>query len=281
MLGMRKLAVLGTFLVAITLSVSIEAQTPNNQAVPETRQPQAASLSEALDRGVAAYKDGHYDDAIELFRQAVALDAASSQARLYLGSAYAQEVVPALNTPENLANAKNAIDNLKMVPEGGPNYLAALKSIASVYSNVNRMNEAREAQLQALKIEPSDAEPHYTVGVLDYTEAYKNARTVLAANGLQDDGVGNAKLAVSPCLELRDKNSALISDGIDHLTRAIELNPKYDDAMAYMNLVYRRRADLSCGDESIRAADIAQADQWVQRAIATRKQNDAASSPPK
>ena len=106
MLGMRKLAVLGTFLVAITLSVSIEAQTPNNQAVPETRQPQAASLSEALDRGVAAYKDGHYDDAIELFRQAVALDAASSQARLYLGSAYAQEVVPALNTPENLANAK-------------------------------------------------------------------------------------------------------------------------------------------------------------------------------
>ena len=149
------------------------------------------------------------------------------------------------------------IDNLKMVPEGDPNYLAVLKSIASVYSNINRMDEARETQRQVLKIEPSDAEAHYTVGVLDYTEAYKNARTALAANGLEDDGMGNAKLAVSPCLELREKNSALISDGIDQLTRAIELNSKYDDAMAYMNLVYRRRADLACGDESVRAADTA------------------------
>ena len=32
------------------------------------------------------------------------------------------------------------------------------------------------------------------------------------------------------------------------LEKALELRPDYDDAMAYMNLMYRERADLQCDD---------------------------------
>ena len=36
--------------------------------------------------------------------------------------------------------------------------------------------------------------------------------------------------------------------------------PTYDDAMQYLQLTYRRKADLECGDEAARKADMAKVD---------------------
>jgi hypothetical protein len=61
-----------------------------------------------------------------------------------------------------------------------------------------------------------------------------------------------------------------------YLQRAVEINPNYDDAMQYLNLTYRRKADLECPNDAARKADLAQADEWVQKAIGARKANEAA-----
>ena len=44
---------------------------------------------------------------------------------------------------------------------------------------------------------------------------------------------------------------------MQYLKKAVELNPTYDDAMQYLNLTYRRKADLECGDDAARKADLA------------------------
>ena len=36
----------------------------------------------------------------------------------------------------------------------------------------------------------------------------------------------------------------MVDDGIANLKKAIELKPDYDDAMTYLNLLYRRKADM-------------------------------------
>ena len=41
--------------------------------------------------------------------------------------------------------------------------------------------------------------------------------------------------------------------------------------MAYMNLLYRRRGDLQCGDEGARSADLKTADEWVDKTLAVKK----------
>jgi translation initiation factor 2B subunit (eIF-2B alpha/beta/delta family) len=41
-----------------------------------------------------------------------------------------------------------------------------------------------------------------------------------------------------------DKFGALVDEGIDSLKKAIERRPDYDDAMTYLNLLYRRKADM-------------------------------------
>ncbi len=73
------------------------------------------------------------------------------------------------------------------------------------------------------------------------------------------------------CEELKTKNGPAIQEGIDSLNKAIQLRPDYDDAMAYMNLMYRERADVECDDEAARAEDLKTADHWVDETLRVKK----------
>ncbi len=262
--------VICTLLLAHFVNVSAQTST-----APPTPEPSDTSLQSALDHGAAAFQAARYDAAVQHFKTAVSLDPTSAKAHLYLGTAYAYQVVPNLDTPENRATANHALQALKPIPETDPDFLPALREIAAVYRNTAQIDLAREAQLHILQLEPSDPEAHYTLGVLDWQQAYSNARAVLAQNGLTDDGNGNPTLPRSACLTLRGENGPLVHDGLDHLTRAIELRPNYDDAMQYLQLTLRRDADLACGDDATRAEDLAKADLWTSKAMAARKQNES------
>ncbi len=67
------------------------------------------------------------------------------------------------------------------------------------------------------------------------------------------------------------ENASNIQEGIDNLNKALQLRPDYDDAMAYMNLMYRERADVKCDDPAGRAADLKTADEWVDKTLAVKK----------
>jgi len=73
------------------------------------------------------------------------------------------------------------------------------------------------------------------------------------------------------CAELKVKNAPAIQEGIDSLNKAIQLRPDYDDAMAYMNLMYRERADVECDDDAARAEDLKAADHWVDETMRVKK----------
>jgi hypothetical protein len=73
------------------------------------------------------------------------------------------------------------------------------------------------------------------------------------------------------CDDLRAQYSSIIEEGIASLGHAVDLRPDYDDAMAYMNLMYRNRADLNCEDEAARRQDLSTADKWVDKTLAVKK----------
>jgi len=41
------------------------------------------------------------------------------------------------------------------------------------------------------------------------------------------------------CATIKEENTANVQEGIDNLNKALQLRPDYDDAMAYLNLMYR------------------------------------------
>ncbi|HEX7893820.1 MAG TPA: hypothetical protein VF447_06490, partial [Terriglobales bacterium] len=66
-----------------------------------------------LNKGVAAYRNARYEQAIDHFKQAVALDDGLKNAKLYLATAYAQQYRPGVDSPDNIQNADAAIEQYK------------------------------------------------------------------------------------------------------------------------------------------------------------------------
>jgi tetratricopeptide (TPR) repeat protein len=227
-----------------------------------------------LNKGVQAFKGLKYEEAIGHFQQAVNDEPKLPMARSYLATAYAMQVVPDSTTPENMKNADLAIQNFKAVLAEKPNDVNSIKGIASIYLNIDNYDKAKEWQLKVLEADPKDAEAAYTIGSIDWRQSYRNAVKALAAVSMQDDGQGNVKMPKKTCADLQQQNTALVNQGVEYLQKAVDIRPSYDDAMTYLQLTYRRKADLECGNDDARKADMALVDQWREKTMATRKANE-------
>jgi tetratricopeptide (TPR) repeat protein len=235
-----------------------------------------------LNKGVQAFKNARYEDAIQHFQQAVTLDPTYPAAQLYLATAYAQSVVPDLQTPENLKHAQMAIDGFKSVYDKDPKDVSSIKGIAALYLNIGKYDDAKAWQLKAIEADPQDAEAHYTVGYIDWRQAYRNAVQQLGTENLTDSGDGNPKMSKKLCATLQQMNGPLVTEGLQYMQKAVDIRPNYDDAMSYMNLLNRRKADLECGNDAARKADVQAAVDWNSKAMGTRKANEekkAAATP--
>ena len=209
----------------------------------------AMQARNTLNKGVAAFRTGDYPSAIDLFKQAVQIDPGFTAAELYLASAYAQSFVPGARSPQNLAFAENAIESYKRVLRQDPNNTTALMGLATVYQNTERFQEAHDTFLAASRLEPKNPLPFYSVGAIDWIIVYdkKNA----GSSGQQ---------------------ALLIDEGLSSLDSALALNPRYEDAMTYKNLLLREKARLSF-DPQEKTRLTAQADDWFNRALETRRTN--------
>jgi tetratricopeptide (TPR) repeat protein len=229
-----------------------------------------------LVKGVQAFKSGKYEEAVDHFQTSIQLDPDYDAARLYLATAYSYQVVANLDTPDNLKVAQKALDGFNYVLNKNPNDLDALRQVASIQRNIKQYDAAKATEQKVIAAKPDDAEANYTIGVIDWTQAYKHATDILAAAGMQDDGLGNVKASKDTCAKLQAANGALVDEALKYLQAAVNVNPNYEDAMSYLNLTYRRKADLECGNDAARKADLAQADMWVQKALGARKANELA-----
>ncbi len=229
-----------------------------------------------LNKGVAAYKAAKYEEAISHFQQAINHDPTLPTAKVYLATALTQNVVPGLTTPENLKTAQQAIDMFQQVLTEHPDDVNSLKGVAGLYYEIKKLPEAKQWQMKVLAIDPKDPEAAYTVGVIDWTTSHENLLKVLSPLGATDDGAGNAKVLVKKsCEEIQKQNAPLVEEGLKYLNMAVENRPSYDDAMQYLNLIYRKKADVDCGNSAARDEDVAKAKEWTQKAMGTRKENEA------
>jgi tetratricopeptide (TPR) repeat protein len=229
-----------------------------------------------LNKGVESYKAARYEEAIGHFQKATELDPTLPMAKSYLATALAQNVVPGLDTPDNLKTAQQAIDKFKEVLAQDPNDVNSLKNIASIYFTTNKLDEAKEWQKKVLAVDPKDPEAAYTIGVINWTKAHQNALKILVPAGVNDDGEGNVKAPKKVLEQVKEANDPLVAEGLQYLNQAIAIRPNYDDAMAYLNLTYRRKADCDYADAEAVKDDVAKAKEWSAKAMGTRKANEDA-----
>ncbi len=228
-----------------------------------------------LNKGVQAYKNAKFEDAIEHFKNAVALDPSLINARLYLATAYAQQYIPGADSPDNNRFAEQAIDVFKQVLDLHPpkeQQVHSLKGIASLYFNMKKFDLAKDYYQKVADLDPNDPETYYSIAVIDWTQSYQRRMDERAKLGLKPtDDLKDKKDCAELIKTIKDQNEPLVQGGIQKLQKALELRPDYDDAMAYLNLLYREEADLQCDDPDARKTDLKTADDWVDKTMATKK----------
>jgi len=232
-----------------------------------------------LNKGVSAYKNAKYSDAVNYFQQAVQLDPENPNAGVYLATAYMMQWIPGAESPENLQFASKAKDEFGKVLQKDGNNEVALASMASLAFNeadplpldqkVTKLNEAAEWYTKLVTANPKNRDGYYSLGAIAQKKFYPALMTARVNGSMKPDEPGPLKDKKAKA-ELSAKYMASIDDGIKNLQKALDIDKESDDAMAYMNLLIRERADLADDKESYKK-QVEEADSWLQKALDTKK----------
>jgi tetratricopeptide (TPR) repeat protein len=224
-----------------------------------------------LNRGVQAFKATKYSDAVEYFKKAVDLDPDFPTARLYLATAYMSQYIPGADSPENKQYASSAMEQFNKVLAANPKDLLATQSIANIYFQQKDWDKAEEWNRKVVAIDPSNKEAYYTLGVIPWTRFLIVDRQARVDMKMKPEDPGPLK-DKKVRAELKEKWTPQLDEGIKAEEEALKADPDYENAMAYMNLLIRYRADLLDTPDDYKKA-VEKADDWVQKTLATQKKN--------
>ena len=233
----------------------------------------------ALNKGVASFGRANFGFAVEHFKEAIAEDPELLDARQYLASAYMSQYIPGAESEDNLELARQALEGFQDVLDHNPTEpqaILAISSMGSLYFNMTEFDKALEWYDKLLAMDPNNLPALYTKGVIAWTQTYVPRLEVRAMLGMKPEDPGPIKDDEAKT-ELAERNLPIIEDGMKSLETAIQIDPDYDDAMAYLNLLYRERADISETKEEYDEYS-AKADDWVQQTLDTKKRKAEAST---
>ncbi len=260
----------GLFVVAVTAAMVSSAGCSKLKA------------RDKLNKGVQAYKAAQFDVAVEDFKEAKALDPKLMNARLYLATAYATQYIPGAPSKENMDMGNQAIREFKDVLNIDPKNLSAIDGIGSLLYNMatpyneNLLNQSKQYHMEHIKIAPNDPEPYYWIAVIDWDIAFHGDRLLRedynkkARKPLKDSDPLPKELAE----QFAQKYGSLVDEGIQYAKDAMARKPEYDDAMAYLNLLYRSKADMETSTDA-RDADLKMADDLVHKVQIIKQQRMA------
>jgi tetratricopeptide (TPR) repeat protein len=243
-----------------------------------------------LNQGVNAFKTGNYSQAADEFHLAIDADPTFGVARLYLATALEQQWVPGTETPQNKKFYDAAMQEFNTVLANSPDQadrLLATQSLASLYyqagnnakgdEQADLLAKAEDWNKKVIALDPKNKEAYYTLGVIYWDEFVTPDRELRNADGmkledkapLKPDAKGKTAKA-----DLKAKYYGLLTQGLEDEKKALEIDPNYEEAMDYMELLTLYRADLDDTKDQY-DADARDANNWMDKALETKKANAA------
>jgi len=231
-----------------------------------------------LNKGVVEFRSAHFQAAIDHFQQAVTLDPGLLNAKLYLAESYFSQYAPGGQSADNMKIAHAAIDAFQKVLDDDPSNATALAYTGLIYYNLPDLPKAKEYEQRRAQANPNDPEPYYWIGVIDWNLVAKSDTTARSSDQKLQQANAHGDLPPLPekvRADLAQKNASLIDEGMQALQKAVDLKPNYNEAMAYLNLLYRQKADIEESQDA-READLKNAGDWLAKALAARAQTSNA-----
>jgi tetratricopeptide (TPR) repeat protein len=222
-----------------------------------------------INKGVNAFKNAQFPQAVEHFKTAVELEPQLTAARLYLATAYMQQYVPGSEAPENMQNADQALAQFQKVLQQDPKNRIAAAYIATLMLNEKKWDEAEKWYQTVTQLDPKNSDAYYSLGFIAWSKWYPAYATAMHDLKMPMDAptpIKDKKVKA----ELKAKWDPIIQTGLDNLDKCLAIDPLYGDAMAYENLLIRERAYL-LDDQKEFDKQIATANDWIERDMKAKK----------
>ena len=283
-----RLTLLRTILISAALLAIIESCAAAGAARQDDVTAQRTEARKWLNDGLQAFKNGQIDEAIHDFQNAKDLDPWLLNAQLYLATAHSAQYIPGDPSPENAQHGVLALQQFRSILGAHPDNLSAIDGAGSILYNLatapfdpEKMEESKSYHQKHIELRPDDPEPHYWIGVIDWSLAFRGNHEMREDyNKSADTPVKNTDLT-PPALaaRFRQKYGETVDEGIANMKKAMDVRPEYGDAMAYLNLLYRQKADmeLTVGEQE---HDIKIADDLVDQVKAIKAKKMVSSQSP-
>lgn len=190
-----------------------------------------------INEGARAYRERKYAEAQQHFERALELDPNQKNAQFFAARAIHAQYKPGVETPENIAKAKEAIEAYKKVLGQDPNNDEAYNAVAYLYGAI-KQDEAQQqwitqrANLETLS--PEKRAEAYTVLAskqwqcsYTITEQQENKQTV------SKDGKAVIQYKKPKDPADFERAQQCVAKGLELINKAIELNPKSESAWSY------------------------------------------------
>jgi len=192
-----------------------------------------------LNEAARAYREAHFDEAEQHSRRALELDPNNKTAPLFIARIVHREYRPGINTPENMAKARQAIEEYKRLLQNDPKNEEAYKAVASLLGALKEEDAQRSWIVQRANDGNADSDKRSEAYVVLASKDWhcSNEITDLPANKTTtvDPTNNRATVTYKKPKEEKDFQAAkmCVTRGLEEIENAIKFDPHSESAWSY------------------------------------------------
>ena len=190
-----------------------------------------------LNEAARTYREGHFVEAEQHARKALELDSNNKTAPLFIARTVHAQYRTGVNTPENIAKAREAIEAYRTILQADPTNEEAYKAIAFLYEKIKEDDKLREwiiARANDGRVEAKKrAEAYIVLASKDWNCSFQI--TDLPANKITTITDGKASVSYRKPKDQKDFETAqmCVKRGLEEVETAIKFDPNSESAWSY------------------------------------------------
>jgi tetratricopeptide (TPR) repeat protein len=190
-----------------------------------------------LNEAARAYREAHFEEAEQHARRAQELDPTNKTAPLFIARIVHREYRPGVNSPDNIAKARQAIEEYKKILEKDPKNEEAYKAIATLLGAIKEEEQQRQWILQRANDRNADGEKRAEAYIVLASKDWhcSNEITDLPTNKITTVTNNKATVSYKMPKDPKDFQAArmCVTRGLEEIENAIKLDPNNESAWSY------------------------------------------------
>jgi tetratricopeptide (TPR) repeat protein len=189
-----------------------------------------------LNEAAKAYKEGHFEDAEQHARKALAFDPENRTATIFVARIIHQQYKPGVDAPDNIQKARDAVEAYKRVLQIDPKSEEAFQAISYLYAAIKddqnlrqwistRANDANETSEKR-------AEAYAILAGKDWDCSYK-VTELPEVKQVATEGEGKVNYVKPKDPKDFDTIQKCVTRGLEEAETAIKYNPNNESAWSY------------------------------------------------